>query len=125
MVADAALGVAATRRTIADGPYDDMMQVVLDAHRRDGRPIRRRDAIMDIMSLMVALGTASTSSLAWTLGLLPQNPAAQQRLYDEVDGLGGAVPTFDDLDRLHWARACFAEGQRLRGPSFPAAVCND
>ena len=104
---------------LADGQsYDDAMQVVLDAHRRDGRSIRRRDAVMDIMGLMGGAWDSVDASLAWTLGLLPQNPAAQQRLYDEVDGLGGAVPTFDDLDRLQWARACFAEGLRLQAPPF-------
>lgn len=102
---------------LADGQsYDDAMQVVLDAHRRDGRSISRRDAVMDIMGLMGGTWDSVDASLAWTLGLLPQNPAAQQRLYDEVDGLGGAVPTFDDLGRLQWARACFAEGLRLEAP---------
>jgi cytochrome P450 len=104
---------------LADGQsYDDTAQVVLDAHRRDGGSIRRRDAVLDIMSLMGAAWDSVDASLAWTLGLLPQNPAAQQRLYDEVDGLGGAVPTFDDLDRLQWAKACFAEGLRLEAPPF-------
>ena len=110
---------------LADGQsYDDTMQVVLDAHRRDGRSIRRRDAVMDIMGLMGGGWESVAASLAWTLGLLPQNPAAQQRLYDEVDGLGGAVPTFDDLDRLQWAGAwSVAEGLVVPGPSLPAAGC--
>ena len=72
---------------------------------------------MEITILMGGGWETTTHALAWTLGLLPQNPQAQQRLYDEVDGLGGAVPTFDDLDRLRWAKACVEEGQRMRG--FP------
>jgi cytochrome P450 len=103
---------------LADRPYDDMMQVILDAHRRDVRPISRRDAITEITTLVLGGWESVSSALAWALGLLPQNPQAQQRLYDEVDGLGGVVPTFDDLDRLHWAKACFDEGQRLRGFPF-------
>ncbi|OOK78788.1 cytochrome P450 family protein [Mycobacterium kansasii] len=55
------------------------------------------------------------AALAWTLALLPQNPQAQQRLYDEVDALNGALPSYADLDRLEWAKACFDEGQRLQG----------
>jgi cytochrome P450 len=103
---------------LADRPYDDMMQVILDAHRHDGAPINRRDAIAEITTLLLGGWESVAGALAWTLGLLPQNPQAQQRLYDEADGLGGAVPAFDDLDRLHWAKACFEEGQRLRGFPF-------
>jgi cytochrome P450 len=98
--------------------YDDMMQVILDAHCQDGRSITRRDAIMEIMLLVGAGWESAAAALAWTLGWLPQNPQAQQRLYDEVDRLGRALPTFDDLDRLQWAKACFAEGLRLRGLPF-------
>jgi cytochrome P450 len=98
--------------------YDDMLQVILDAHYQDGTPISRRDAIMEITGLMGGGWESAAASLSWTLGLLPQNPQAQQRLYDEVDELGGVVPTFDDLDRLQWAKACFEEGLRLRGMPF-------
>jgi cytochrome P450 len=98
--------------------YDDMLQVILDAHRQDGRSISRRDAIMDIMFLMAAGWESAAAAMASTLGSLPQNPQAQQRLYDEVDELSGELPTFDDLDRLQWAKACFAEGLRLRGLPF-------
>jgi cytochrome P450 len=100
---------------LADRPYDDMMQVIVDAHRRGETPISRLDAIAELTTLVFGGWESTASALAWTLGLLPQNPQAQQRLYDEVDGLGGAVPTFDDLARLQWAKACFEEGQRMRG----------
>jgi cytochrome P450 len=98
--------------------YDDMLQVILDAHRQDGTSIGRRDVVMEIMILMGGGWESVASTLAWTLGLLPHSPHAQQRLYDEVDQLGGAVPTFDDLDRLQWAKACFDEGLRLQGTPF-------
>lgn len=55
------------------------------------------------------------AAMAWTLALPQQNPQAQQRLCDEVDELGGKLPTYDDLERLQWAKACFDEGQRLQG----------
>jgi cytochrome P450 len=104
---------------LADGrSYDDMMQVILDAHCRDGTPISRRDAVVEIMILMGGGWESVAAALSWTLGLLPQNADAQQRLYDEVDALGGAVPTYDDLDRLPWAKACFEESLRLQGPPF-------
>jgi cytochrome P450 len=100
---------------LADRPYDDMMQVILDAHCKGDKPISRPDAITEITTLVLGGWESVAAALAWTLGLLPQNPRAQQRLYDEVDELGGAVPTFDDLARLQWAKACFDEAQRMRG----------
>ena len=89
--------------------------MILDAHCRGNRPISRRDAITEITTLVLGGWESVATALAWTLALLPQNPQAQQRLYDEVDGLGGWVPRFDDLDRLQWAKACFDEAQRMRG----------
>lgn len=99
-------------------PYDDMMQVVLDARQEDGTPISRRDAVTEIIMLIGGGYETAVAALSWTLGFLQQNPQAQQRLYREVDALGGAVPSYQDLDRLQWAKACFDEGQRLQGHPF-------
>lgn len=96
-------------------PREDMLQTILDARYEDGSPISRRDAVTEAIMLIGGGYETVVAALAWTLGLLPQNPHAQQRLYDEVDALGGALPGYDDLDRLQWAKACFDEGQRLQG----------
>ncbi len=96
-------------------PHDDMLQVLLDARYEDGTPISRRDAITEAIMLIGGGYETVVAALAWTLALLPQNPQAQQRLYDEVDELGGAMPSYEDLDRLQWIKACFDEGQRLQG----------
>src|ERR1700730_4160203 len=106
-------------RRLADSQsYDDMMQVVLAARYQDGTPISQRDAITEIIMLTGGGYENTVAALSWTLWFLAQSPQARQRLYDEVDALGGAVPTFDDLDRLRWARACFDEGQRLQDHPF-------
>jgi cytochrome P450 len=98
--------------------YDDMMQVVLDARYRDGTPISRRDAITEMIMFIGGGYENTVAALSWTLWFLAHCPQAQQRLYDEVDALDGEVPTFDDLDRLRWAKACFDEGQRLQDHPF-------
>ncbi|ORV67243.1 cytochrome P450 [Mycobacterium gastri] len=95
--------------------YDDLLQILLDARYEDGTPISRRDVITEAIMLIGGGYETVVAALAWTLALLPQNPQAQQRLYDEVDQLGGALPSYADLDRLEWAKACFDEGQRLQG----------
>lgn len=98
--------------------YDDLMQVILDARYEDGTPISRRDAITEIIMLVGGGYENTVAALSWTFWFLAHNPEAQQRLYDEVDALNGAAPTFDDLDRLRWAKACFDEGQRLQTHPF-------
>lgn len=98
--------------------YQDLLQVMLDARYEDGRPISRKDLGMEMLILTAGGYETVVASLCWTLALLDSNKPAQQRLYDEVDELGGKVPSFDDLDRLQWAKACFDEGQRLQGHPF-------
>lgn len=109
---------AVDRRLTDRKPYHDLMQVVLDGRYDDGTAISRRDTIAELTILIGAGYENVVAALSWTLALLPQNPEAQQRLYDEIDGLGGAVPNYDDLDRLPWAKACFDEGQRLQATLF-------
>lgn len=103
------------QRLADPGSYDDLLQVLLDARYEDGTPISRRDVITEAIMLIGGGYETVVAALAWTLAFLPQNPRAQQRLYDEIGGLGGALPTYADLDRLEWAKACFDEGQRLQG----------
>lgn len=98
--------------------HDDLLQVIIDARYEDGAPISRRDATMETIILIGGGYETVVASLSWTLALLQQNPPAQQRLYDEIDQLGGATPTYNDLERLQWAKACFDEGQRLQGHPF-------
>lgn len=73
---------------------------------------------MELMILMAGGYETVVASFSWTLALLLSHPDHLAWLYDEVDALGGAVPTQDDLSRLTWAKACFDEGQRLQGHPF-------
>jgi cytochrome P450 len=105
-------------RLAEPAPRPDLLQVMLDARNEDGTPVSRRDLIMEMIILMAGGYETVVASLSWTLALLPRNPTAQQRLYTEVDNLNGERPTFNDLARLEWAKACFDEGQRLQGHPF-------
>lgn len=99
-------------------PPQDLLQVLIEAGKDGKAGFDRKSLIMELL-IMVAGGFETVvAATSWTLGLLPSNPAAQQRLWDEVDQLGGALPSFDDLARLPWTKACFDEGQRLQGHPF-------
>ncbi|MCV7247417.1 cytochrome P450 [Mycobacterium koreense] len=98
--------------------YDDLLQVIIDARYEDGQPISRRDAIMETIILIGGGYETVVASMSWTLSLLQHNPEAYRRLLAEIDQLDGQTPTYDDLSRLQWAKACFDEGQRLQGHPF-------
>ncbi len=94
---------------------NDLLQILADGRLRDGTPISRKDIAFDTVGLMVAGYDTVVAVLAWMFSLLPTNPQAQQRLYDEVDSLNGEAPTAAHLDKLVWAKQCFDEAQRLQG----------
>lgn len=74
----------------------------------------------DIFLAVVLTGGYETvvAATSWTFSLIRDNPQAQQRLYDEIDTLGGARPTMADLKRLPWTKACFDEAQRMQAHPF-------
>lgn len=103
------------RRRQIPNDTTDLLDILLNAHYEDGSPISERDLAMELIILIGGGYETVVASLSWTLALLLAHPEHLARLYDEIDALGGAVPTPDDLPRLAWAKACFDEGQRLQG----------
>ncbi|OBK21631.1 cytochrome P450 [Mycobacterium asiaticum] len=101
-------------------PNPDFLDTLLDARYEDGSPISRPDLAAEIVGLLGGAYDPTGAALTWTTALLLTNPGQLTKLYDEIDVLGGALPTFDDAARLNWAKACFDEGQRMQGhPFFP------
>ncbi|WP_234803210.1 cytochrome P450, partial [Mycobacteroides abscessus] len=104
----------------------DLLSLLLEASYDDGSQLSERDLSMELMILMAGGYETVVASLSWTLALLLGHPEHLRRLYAEVDGLAGALPTPDDLPKLAWAKACFDEGQRLQGhPLNPRFAMDD
>ncbi|WP_228785977.1 cytochrome P450 [Nocardia terpenica] len=104
----------------------DLMGLLLDSRYEDGTGLGRRDLRAELIILMGGGYETVVASLSHTLGHLCVNPEPAQRLYGEIDELGGATPTLADLPRLVWAKACFDEGQRLQGhPMNPRIALRD
>lgn len=80
----------------------DLLQVLLDARDEDGNPLSRKDLVAELFILIGGGYETVVASTSWTLALLRDNPAALQRLQDEVDALDGNAPTYADLERLTW-----------------------
>jgi cytochrome P450 len=93
----------------------DLLARLLEATEADGSPVPRKDQIHDLITLCGGGFDTVVNALAWTFGLLSVNREANDKLYAEVDSLGGAAPTMADLAHLTWTKACFDEGQRIQG----------
>lgn len=108
--------VAARRRSGTGRPCDeDLLSMVLDGEFEDGTTMDDEHVRRELLGLIIGGYETTAAVMAWVLAQLPFAPAAQERAYAEVDGLGGARVTAGDLDRLTWLKACFDEAQRMQG----------
>jgi len=99
-------------------PGDDLVGLMLSARDEEtGATMSRKQIGDELMTFMLAGHETTSNALAWTWRRLSLNPAARERLFEEVDEvLGDRVPDMDDMDRLPWTRACVEEAMRLDSP---------
>lgn len=97
------------------GGEGDLLDMVLHGRFDDGTAMDDEHIRRELLGLIFGGYETTAAVMSWVLARLPLAPAAQARAYEEVDALGGARLTHDDLDRLTWLRACFDEAQRLQG----------
>lgn len=97
---------------------DDLVGLMLSAVDEETGEKMSRDQIGDeLMTFMLAGHETTSNALAWTWRRLSLNPAARERLFDEVDTvLGDRIPDMDDMERLPWTRACVEEAMRVDSP---------
>ena len=107
------------RRRRDDVRRQDVVSLLLDARdRQSGEPMSDRQLLDEILTLIVAGHETTASSLNWLWLLLAQAPAAAARLHAEVDAAGDALPGYDDLARLPYARQAIDEALRLYPPGW-------
>ncbi|MBL9004851.1 MAG: cytochrome P450 [Myxococcales bacterium] len=76
----------------------------------------------ECLTLLLAGHETTANALTWTLFLLSQHPAVEQRLLGEIDSvLGDRLPTIDDLPRLSYCEQVVAESLRLYPPAYAIA----
>ena len=82
-------------------------------------PTQLRD---ETMTLFLAGHETTAQMLAWTWYLLGENPAAEARLHEELQGvLGGRAPEASDFTRLSYLRAVMSEVLRMYPPAYITA----
>jgi cytochrome P450 len=136
-----ARGVAGRKRLVAyfseqiplrraKGGGDDLFSQLCHATHEDGALLSEQDVIDHMSFLMLAAHDTLTSSLTSFIGELAAHPEWQQRLRDEVAGLGlpaDAPTSFDDLEKLPLSEMAFKEALRLKPPvpSIPRRAVRD
>ncbi|MEX0171552.1 cytochrome P450 [Streptomyces sp. LMG1-1-1.1] len=110
--------IAARRADGAD--YGDLLSALVAAHDpEDDRPGMTSAEISDTIVSFVLAGIESTAAtLSSALDLVARHPEVERQVYEEVDALGGAPATYDDLSRLQLTERVINETLRLRPPGW-------
>jgi cytochrome P450 len=98
----------------------DLLSMLLRAQdvEGDGGSMTDQQLRDECITLILAGHETTANALTWGWMLLAQNPEAEARLHAEVDGLGGRVPTIDDLPQLKYTEMVLAESMRLYPPAW-------
>ncbi len=95
-----------------DSYGDDLLGLLLDSGLRDAEI---RD---ELVTMVIAGHETVAAALAWTLMLLAEDQAAQDRARAELAAHPGPVPLVGHRDRLPWMRAVVDEALRLYPPAW-------
>jgi cytochrome P450 len=97
----------------------DLLSMLLMAQDEDDGGVMNDKQVRDeAMTIVLAGHETTANALAWATMLLSQHPEARDRLENEVDVLGGRVPTLADLPKLSWSLAVVKEAMRLYPPAY-------
>jgi cytochrome P450 len=100
---------------------DDLLSMLLEARDEEtGEGMTDKQLRDELVTLFLAGHETTAIALTWTFHLLAQTPRAEAILQAEVDEVLGerAVPAFDDLERLPYARMVAEEALRLYPPAY-------
>ncbi|ELZ02448.1 cytochrome P450 [Natrialba asiatica] len=95
----------------------DVISKLLEVTDEDGTKLSDEQIRDEVVTLLLAGHETTALSLTFTAYLLATNPAAEERLVDELDDvLGGETPTMADLDDLTYTEQVVEESMRLYPP---------
>jgi cytochrome P450 len=98
---------------------DDLLSLLIRARDEDGGSMTDEQVRDEAMTLFLAGHETTALALTYALYLLALDPARQQRLADELEGvLGGRLPALADLERLPYTEAVVLESMRLYPPAW-------
>jgi cytochrome P450 len=110
--------IAERRRSGRD--HGDLLSMLVMARDEQGDGGRMSDVQLrdELMTLLLAGHETTANALSWTFYLLSQHASAEAAFHAELDAvLGRRAASFEDLRRLPWTEAVFAEAMRLYPPA--------
>lgn len=102
-----------------EGQEGTMVAELIKANQSgDGLDVMTRKQIRNELIVLFMAGHETTANvLSWTWYLISQSPNVESKLHQELDEvLQGRIPTFEDVDKLHYTRAILDETMRLYPP---------
>jgi cytochrome P450 len=97
----------------------DLLSLLMGAMDEDGTPMTPKQLRDETMTLFLAGHETTAQMLAWTWYLLGENPAAEARLHEELQGvLNGRSPESADLGKLPYLYALMHEVLRMYPPAY-------
>ncbi|CAE7451841.1 CYP102A5 [Symbiodinium natans] len=108
--------VEATRR--GELGENSIIATMLNDLSADGKRVRYGALYGHIVNLMIAGHETTAATLGFTLQLLAENPAYEERALEEVRQVlqGRTEPSVDDVPKLQFVEQCFREALRLYSP---------
>jgi cytochrome P450 len=106
-------------------PRNDLLSLLMAAMHEDGSQMTEQQVRDESMTLFVAGHETTALSLSWTWYLLGENPAAEERLHEELRAvLAGRPAEVSDLEKLPYLNAVVHESLRLYPPAYMMARMN-
>ncbi|HEX2274690.1 MAG TPA: cytochrome P450 [Acidimicrobiales bacterium] len=104
-----------TRRARDSGdPTSSLLAMMLAHDGEGGAPLTDAEARDEAVFMFLAAWETVADALTWTFYELARNPAEQDRLHAEVDGvLGGERPTAESVERMPYLGTVVKESLRL------------
>ncbi len=105
------------RRALPE-PGADLLGMMLSmVDEETGEPMTDDQISDELMTFVLAGHETTSNTLAWMWRRLSLNPAARDRLFEEIDSVvGDRVPSLEDLENLSWTRATIEETMRIDAP---------
>jgi cytochrome P450 len=98
----------------------DLLSMLLMAQdEEDGGGMSDEQVRDEALTLFLAGHETTANAMTWTFYLLSQNPSKAARLNEELDRvLNGRTPAVEDVPKLKYTEAVFAEALRLYPPAW-------
>jgi cytochrome P450 len=109
--------IAEHRRSGQQG--NDLLAMLMRIRDEHGAGLSEKQLRDESVTLLLAGHETTALTLSWSLLLLSDHPAAEQRLHQELDFvLGGRTPAAHDAAALCWAEYVVMESMRLYPPAY-------